>query len=48
MTIKEWLGDSSLKTTSIYVHVSKKHISKVQSPLDKLGLLNPLDKNLTG
>lgn len=38
MTIKNLLGHNSLKTTSIYTHVSKKHIAKVQSPLDKLGL----------
>lgn len=37
-TIKELLGHNSIRTTGIYAHVSKKHISKVQSPLDKLGL----------
>ena len=37
-TIKELLGHSSLKTTAIYAHVSKKHIAKVQSPLDKLAM----------
>ena len=38
LSIKELLGHNSLKTTTIYTHVSKKHISKIQSPLDKLGL----------
>jgi len=37
-TIKELLRHSSLKTTAIYAHVSKKHIAKVQSPLDKLAM----------
>lgn len=36
LAIKDLLGHNSLRTTMIYTHVSKKHISKIQSPLDKL------------
>ena len=46
LSIKELLGHNSLKTTTIYIHVSKKHISKIQSPLDKLGLCKSSKKKL--
>ena len=36
ISIKELLGHSSLSTTSIYTHVSRKQITNIQSPLDKL------------
>ena len=36
LSIKKLLGHNSLRTTIIYTHVSKEHISKTQSPLDKL------------
>tara|TARA_B100000809_G_C14746580_1_gene390542 strand:- start:94 stop:408 length:315 start_codon:yes stop_codon:yes gene_type:complete len=34
--IQELLGHNSSKTTEIYTHVSKKNLSKIQSPLDSL------------
>lgn len=36
LSIKALLGHNSLRTTMTYTHVSRKHISKIQSPLDKL------------
>ena len=35
-SIKELLSHTSIRTTMIYTHVSKKHLSKIQSPLKKL------------
>lgn len=36
ISIKSLLGHNSIRTTMIYTHVSNKHISKIQSPFDKL------------
>jgi integrase/recombinase XerD len=36
ISIKDLLGHSSLSTTSIYTHVSRKQLHNIQSPLDKL------------
>jgi len=34
--IRELLGHNSITTTMRYIHVSKKEIGKIESPLDKL------------
>lgn len=36
-TIQELLGHKSIATTSRYVHVTRKHLQGVQSPLDRIG-----------
>ena len=38
LSIKELLRHDSLRTTTRYTHVSKKHIANIQSPLDKLDI----------
>lgn len=38
MTIRQWMGHSSLRTTAGYLHVSADRRASVQSPLDTLSL----------
>jgi integrase/recombinase XerD len=38
--IQELLGHQSSKTTEIYTHVSTKDVSRIQSPLDRIMMLN--------
>lgn len=42
--IQQFLGHSSIKTTTIYTHLTKTAVDKIESPLDKL--VNNLKKNL--
>ncbi len=34
--IQELLGHNSIRTTMLYIHVSKKDLGKIESSLDKL------------
>lgn len=34
--IQKWLGHNNVKTTNIYLHISHNHISKIQSPFQKI------------
>ena len=40
--IQQFLGHASIKTTTIYTHLSSKIVDKIQSPLDQL--VNKLNK----
>jgi integrase/recombinase XerD len=40
--IQHLLGHSSTKTTEIYTHITKHHMAKLKSPLDFLGMREPI------
>lgn len=42
--IQQFLGHSSIKTTTIYTHLTKSAVDKIQSPLDRLVDLNKTKK----
>jgi len=43
--IQALLGHSSIKTTTIYTHLTKKGVDRIQSPLDRLAGQNNTNKN---
>lgn len=43
--IQKFLGHSSIKTTTIYAHVSRASSARIQSPLDRIEGLNSKDLN---
>lgn len=42
--IQQFLGHSSIKTTTIYTHLTKSAVDKIQSPLDRMVDLNSIKK----
>ena len=38
--IQQFLGHPSIKTTTIYTHISASAVSKIQSPLDRIAEQN--------
>jgi integrase/recombinase XerD len=42
-TIQVLLGHASLDHTTIYLHLSRRHLEAVPNPLDTLSIATPLD-----
>ncbi|WP_276978855.1 tyrosine-type recombinase/integrase, partial [Flavobacterium filum] len=38
--IQQFLGHSSIKTTTVYTHISASAVNKIQSPLDRIAEQN--------
>ena len=41
-TLQDLLGHQDLATTSLYLHLSKKHLQAVSTPLDRIDLDRPV------
>ena len=43
-TVQALLGHADLKATSIYLHLSQRHLKAAGTPLDKIEVTTPLDQ----
>ncbi|MBI2686833.1 MAG: tyrosine-type recombinase/integrase [Acidobacteria bacterium] len=43
-TVQALLGHTDLKATSIYLHLSQRHLKAAGTPLDKIEVATPLDQ----
>lgn len=46
-TLQDLLGHEDLATTSLYLHLSKKHLQAVTTPLDRINIQGPANVPLS-